>query len=70
LELVKEVNDAVGVPVIANGGCGTVEDIGSVLKINGVQAAGVGSMVVFQKKGMGVLVNFPDKDKVENIING
>lgn len=60
LDLVRSVTDAVQVPVIAQGGAGTLGHIGAVVKQAGASAVAVGSMVVFQKKGMGVLVNFPD----------
>lgn len=60
LDLVRSVTDAVQVPVIAQGGAGTLGHIGAVVKQADASAVAVGSMVVFQKKGMGVLVNFPD----------
>ena len=60
LELVKRVSDSVSVPVIAHGGAGSVDDINKAVEIGHASAVAVGSMVVFQKKGMGVLVNFPD----------
>lgn len=59
LELVRSVTDAVSVPLVANGGAATVDDIGKVVRLGGASAAAVGSMVVFQRQGMGVLVNFP-----------
>jgi len=68
LDLIKRVTDAVSIPVIAHGGAGCVEDIGKVVKQAGASAVALGSMVVFQKKGMGVLVNFPDKNKIESIL--
>lgn len=60
LELLKRITDAVTVPVIAHGGAGSVADIGAVVRTAGASAVALGSMVVFQKKGMGVLVNFPN----------
>lgn len=67
-ELIKSITDAVQVPVIANGGCGTVEHIADVVKEGNASACAVGSMVVFQKKGMGVLVNFPDRRKLQEVL--
>ncbi len=61
LELVKRVTDAVSIPVIAHGGAGQVEDVGKAVRQANASAVALGSMVVFQKKGMGVLVNFPDQ---------
>ena len=68
LELTKKVSDVVSVPVIANGGAGSLEDIGEVVKKGNASAVCLGSMVVYQQKEMGVLVNFPDKRKLENTL--
>lgn len=67
VELIKKITDQVSVPVIANGGCGTTEHMRSVIHEGGASAVGVGSMVVFQKKGMGVLINFPDQTELDNL---
>jgi cyclase len=61
LELVRSVAGAVRVPVIAHGGAGSLEHIAQVIDQAGASAVALGSMVVYQKPGMGVLVNFPDK---------
>jgi len=65
LGLVKRVTDAVSIPVIAHGGAGTVQHITQVVKEANASAVALGSMVIFQKKGMGVLVNFPDYKLLE-----
>ncbi|MBF0267956.1 MAG: imidazole glycerol phosphate synthase subunit HisF [Alphaproteobacteria bacterium] len=65
LALVKSVADAVDVPIIASGGAGNVQDIKSLICSAGASAAAVGSMVVYQKKGFGVLVHFPDRAKLD-----
>jgi imidazole glycerol-phosphate synthase subunit HisF len=69
VELTRKVADAVGIPVIANGGAGALSDIGAVIGEGNASAAAVGSMVVYQKKGLGVLVNFPDKQLLEKMLN-
>ncbi len=68
LELIKAVSDAVTVPVIAHGGAGSVEDIGAAVKAH-ASAVALGSMVVFQKKDMGVLVNFPEKLELDAVLS-
>lgn len=68
LDLVKSVTDAVSIPVIAHGGAGAVEDISGAVRKANASAVALGSMVVFQKKGMGVLVNFPDHKKLEELL--
>jgi imidazole glycerol-phosphate synthase subunit HisF len=67
--LTKSIADAVNIPVIANGGAGSIEDIGDVVNLGGASATALGSMVVYQQKGMGVLVNFPDKDYLRKKIS-
>lgn len=67
MELIKRVTDAVTIPVIAHGGAGCIEHIVQVVKKSNASAVALGSMVVFQKKGMGVLVNFPETNKLEII---
>jgi cyclase len=68
LDLIKRVSDAVKIPVIAHGGAGTLGHIEDAVKIGKASAVALGSMVVYQKKGMGVLVNFPKrKDLVERL---
>jgi len=68
LELVKSVTDAVNIPVIAHGGAGSIRDIAQVVQVSGASAVALGSMVVFQKKGMGVLVNFPDMQLLKRVL--
>lgn len=65
IDLVKSVTDAVHIPVIAQGGAGSLAHIGAVVRQGAASAVALGSMVVFQKKGMGVLVNFPDPADLE-----
>ena len=59
--LVEKIVKEVSIPVIAHGGVGSVGDINEIIETAGPSAVGVGSLVVFQKKDMGVLVNFPDR---------
>ena len=63
-EVLAEVLNSVDVPIIASGGCGSLKDLKDVLYTTNANAAAIGSMAVFSKKGMGVLINFPDREKV------
>lgn len=69
LDIIKQVVDAVSIPVIAHGGAGSVDHIIQAVKEGGASAIAIGSMVVFQKKGMGVLVNFPKVNNLNICIN-
>ena len=65
LDLIKTVVDSIHIPVIAHGGSATITDIQNAIKVASASAVALGSMVVFQGKGLGVLVNFPDRKKLE-----
>ena len=68
INLIKEVASNISIPVIAHGGAGTLEHISDVV-INGhASAVALGSMIVYQKKDYGVLINFPDQKKIEEIL--
>ena len=68
IELIDEVASSVTIPVIAHGGAGSIDNIGQAINEARASAVALGSMVVFQKKGMGVLVNFPDSRKLKEVI--
>jgi cyclase len=61
LELIKQVTSISKVPVIAHGGAGNVDHLMKGIKQGGANAIAMGSMVVYQKKDFGVLINFPDR---------
>lgn len=67
IELIEEISKSVSVPVIASGGAGSLNDIKNVVENTKVSAVALGSMIVYQSQNMGVLINFPDKDKLKNI---
>ena len=68
IQITKTIAEAVSIPVIANGGGGSIIHIGQIVKEGSVSAVALGSMVVYQQKGMGVLVNFPDKIEIDKVI--
>ncbi|MCB9036076.1 MAG: imidazole glycerol phosphate synthase subunit HisF [Lewinellaceae bacterium] len=68
LDIIQRISETVNVPVIANGGAGNVEHLGAAVKYGHASAVALGSMVVYQQKGMGVLVNFPDREKLKALI--
>lgn len=66
VELIRRVSGAVDIPIIAHGGVGSVEDIVTAVHIGGASAVAAGSYFVFQKQGMGVLINFPDQENLHS----
>ncbi|MBT1700916.1 AglZ/HisF2 family acetamidino modification protein [Fulvivirgaceae bacterium PWU4] len=63
-DLTQKVVEMASVPVIANGGAGEIDHIKKVLYQSDANAAALGSMAVYQKKGMGVLIKFPARENV------
>ena len=68
--LTSQVSHAVNVPVIAHGGAGGIDHIRSVVHEGGASAVAVGSLVVYQGRQSGVLVNFPDKSRLTRALEG
>lgn len=68
LDMISKVADAVKIPLIANGGAGEISDIIDAVKVGHASAVALGSMVVFQKKGYGVLVNFPSSKELDELL--
>jgi len=68
IEITKRISETISIPLIANGGAGSMKHIGEVVKKGGADAISLGSMVVYQKKGMGVMVNFPDKQEIKAVL--
>jgi cyclase len=67
LKLLEAVSYGVGVPVVATGGAGSLQDIKAAVKNGGASAVAIGSLAVFQGKDLGVLIKFParkDQDEL------
>lgn len=64
LEVTSQILNQVDIPVIACGGCGNIDDLKKVLYETNANAAALGSMAVYSKKGMGVLINFPNRESI------
>lgn len=64
LDVISEVAHSVKIPVIACGGAGTAEHFKSAVAA-GASAVAAGSMFVYQKKGMGVLISFPSALQIQ-----
>lgn len=59
LDTTRAVAAAVSVPVVAAGGAGSVADVRALFESTCATGAALGSMAVYQKRGMGVLITFP-----------
>lgn len=66
IPLIRSISARVGVPIIASGGAGTIGHIRDAIHDGGAAAVAIGSMTVFQGKGLGVLINFPHKTALDD----
>ena len=66
LKLIRNVAEAVNIPVIACGGANSIENTAEAIK-DGASSVAAGSMFVYQGKNQGVLINFPNKSELEKL---
>ncbi|MFC1461430.1 AglZ/HisF2 family acetamidino modification protein [Verrucomicrobiota bacterium] len=69
IDLIRQITDKVGIPVIACGGAGSLSDIGDVIRLGGASSAAAGSLFVFYGKLRGVLVNYPERKELESLFS-
>ncbi len=67
LELTKQVSQAVGIPVVACGGAGTIQHLTEAVK-SGASATAAGSMFVFQGPHRAVLINYPTRQELRQVL--
>lgn len=65
LDLVRDVSSATGLPVVACGGAGTIDDVRRVIREAGAEAAAAGSLFVYQNSNRSVLINYPRRQKLD-----
>jgi len=66
LELIRRVSEAVGIPVVAAGGAGSLAHFREAVD-NGASAVAAGSMFVFQGKHKAVLITYPPRRDLEAV---
>lgn len=67
LDLVKSICAAVNVPVIACGGCGSLDHINTLFAQTAVSAAAAGSLFVFHGPHRAVLITYPQPPVVDEM---
>ena len=68
IDLVRQVSTAVDIPVIACGGAGRLADFSLLFEKTDASAAAAGSLFVYQKKGLGVLINYPSRQQLDELL--
>ena len=67
LDILKQIRDAVSVPMTALGGAGSISDMRALLKELGVIGAAAGSLFVFKGAYKAVLINYPSEAERESL---
>lgn len=68
LELIKLISAMVSIPVIACGGAGNLSDMKKVTSYANASAAGAGSLFVYHGNRNGVLINYPEKQELSDML--
>lgn len=70
IELIKDITEAVNIPVIACGGAGKLQDLVDAHKSGNAHAVAAGSMFVYHGSRNAVLINYPTKDEIKELFAG
>jgi cyclase len=68
LNLVKEIREAITLPMTVLGGAGTLEDIQGLIRQFGIVGAAAGSLFVFKGKYRAVLINYPNRNEKDALL--
>ena len=69
LDLIGKVRNSISLPLTVLGGAGNLEDIGGLIQKYGIIGAGAGSLFVFKGKYKAVLINYPNWEEKDSLIN-
>ena len=61
IDLIRSISQAVSIPVVALGGAGRNKDLVDCYRYGFANGLAAGSLFVYQDKGRGVLINYPEK---------
>lgn len=65
LDLIKSIATKVGIPVIAGGGAGSIQDFYAAVCQGGASAVSAGSMFVLQRPHRAVLISYPTQEELK-----
>jgi len=68
LPLVDKIRNAISLPLTILGGAGSLQDIGNLINRHGIIGAAAGSLFVFKGVYKAVLINYPNKDEKDTLV--
>lgn len=69
LKLIKEIREAVTLPLTAIGGASSLNDLSDLISKFGVVGAAAGSLFVFKGKYKAVLINYPNRTEKQTVLS-
>lgn len=69
LEIIEKIRNAISLPMTVMGGAGDLEHIGHVIHKFGIIGAAAGSLFVFKGKYKAVLINYPNWEEKNALVN-
>jgi cyclase len=69
LDLVRQVREAIGLPITVLGGAGSLKDIAALVHNFGIIGAAAGSLFVFKGVYRAVLINYPSRAEKDGLVN-
>ncbi len=69
LKLIKEIRQAVTLPLTVIGGASSLDDLSDLISKVGVIGAAAGSLFVFKGKYKAVLINYPNRIEKQTVLN-
>jgi len=70
INIIRKVSSSVGIPVIALGGAGKIQDFAEAVKVGGASAVAAGSFFVFHGPHRAVLITYPAKNELKKVFSG
>lgn len=67
MDLLKSINEALKIPVVALGGAGNFADMQALYKHTKVNGLASGSMFIYQGSNRGVLISYPEREEIKNL---
>ncbi|MFK8060283.1 MAG: AglZ/HisF2 family acetamidino modification protein [Polaribacter sp.] len=68
LELIEKVSKSVKIPVVALGGAGGLSDLSEAIKTGYASASAAGSMFVYHGPRRAVLISYPTKEELQDLV--
>ncbi len=69
LNLINKMREMISIPMTILGGASSLDNIGELIKANGIIGASAGSLFVFKGKYKAVLINYPTSSEKNQLLN-